>query len=422
MNHLLYGNINFFVRPYHDRLLHRFRVLLKNNDTFQVKTFLTTIDFSNNYNLLFNYFQITCEYENYDMIDYFIEEYNFDVNRENSKCETILFKLSDMDANCNVIRYLIEEHLANVSPVNTIFHPILNCFNTDFSIKNFHLFLEHSDKLDLNILDQTNCNILYNLIPYNNIYSVKLLCTIYLEKYGFNNLRRWVLYNDCISLCFKYNFINIAKYLLFSIIENPDRIYLTERGKFEIKLSDQANLIVKKMSDIVIVKHDPTFNEFYIIYSKIAHLLWDPIELSDIRKIYNLYRFYTFDDIINGINQCVANDFRIDVDSVRMFIIRAREEHYTRTLQYIYRYNKQKKQYTIEQQSAKIIQKRWRRHLYLRNSKNKCNICLDYLILKSCQLLECKHIFHKDCLANWRAVKNHCPNCRKMILNPTTSV
>lgn len=422
MNHLLYGNINFFARPNYDRLYHRFKSLLKNNNDFQLKSFLTTIDFDQNQDLLFNLFQITCEYEKYDIIDYFIEEYNFDVNKENSRCESIIFKLCDMDSNCNVIRYLIEEHLADISPSNTIFYPILNCMTTDLCIENFKLLLEYSEQLDLNIVDQTNCNILYHLISYNNINLIKLICNIYIEKYGFKYFRRWVLYNDCITLCLNYNFINIARFLLYSIIENPDRIYLTKIGKFEIKLSETAQFVAKNLSDIIITRQDPTFNEFYIIYSKITHILWDPIELPDIRKIYNLSQYYTFDDIINGINQCVANDFRIDVDSVRMFIIRARQEHYTRTLQCIYRYNKQKKQYTIEQQSVKIIQKRWRRMKYLRNSKSKCNICLEHLILKSCKLLECKHIFHKDCLSTWRAIKNHCPNCRKMILKPTISL
>ena len=185
MNHLLYNNISFFLRPQYDRMLHRFKSLLKSNNDFELKSFLTLIDFSQNYDLLFNYFQITCEYENYDIIDYFIEEYDFDINRENSRCETILFKLSDLDANHNVIRYLIEEHLAVISPPNTIFHPILNCFQTDFSIKNFKLYLEYSDSIDLNIIDQTNCTILYNLITYNDLNLVKILCNIYLNKYGF---------------------------------------------------------------------------------------------------------------------------------------------------------------------------------------------------------------------------------------------
>lgn len=422
MNQLLYNNINFFLRPQYDRMLHRFKSLLKSNDDFQLKSFLTTIDFSQNYDLLFNYFQITCEYEHYGMIDYFIKEYNFDVNKENSRCETILFKLSDLDANNSVIRYLIEKHLAVISPHNTIFYPILNCFQTDLSVNNFKLYLKYSESVDLNIVDQTNCTILYNLISYNDLNLVKMLCSIYLNKYGFKYFRRWVLYNDCITLCFTYNFINIARYLLYAIIENPDKFYLTKKGKFEVKLANSEQLIARKLSDIAIIKHNPTFNEFYIIYSKITHILWDPIELPDIRKLYNLSQYYTFDDIYNAIEKCVINDYRIDFDSVRMFIIKSKEEHYTRTLQCIYRYYKRKKQYSLEEISAKIIQRRWRRHLYLRNSKNKCNICLDYLILKSCQLLECKHIFHKTCLSNWRAIKNHCPNCRKMILNPIISI
>ena len=47
---------------------------------------------------------------------------------------------------------------------------------------------------------------------------------------------------------------------------------------------------------------------------------------------------------------------------------------------------------------------------------DKCAICLDIFDSDSkvC-LLNCGHVFHKDCIKNWVNIKNTCPTCRVTI-------
>ncbi len=402
--------------------MHKYRSLLRENKIDEIKEFIEEIDFIENFDLLFEYFIIACDYENYDLIDYFVEEFNFDVNQENSKCENVLFRLSDLDKNCDVMRYLIEEHLNDICPFNTIYHPIFNCFAEKFCKNNFHMFMENEDIIDFKILDQTNKTILYSLIPYNEIDTIKTLCLAFIDKYGFTEFRQWVSHNDCISLCIDCGFNYIAKYLLYLTLEVPDKIFLTKKGKFEIKLIDENLIIPTRSSDLRITQLNPSFNEFYIIYSKLTCILWDPIELNDIREIYNIADDFSFNEIYKAIKKCVVNDHRIDFDSVKLFLTKAKEEYYAQTIQVIYKYNNNKRITPIKKINAKIIQKSWRRRKYLRNSKEKCNICLDYLITKSCKLLDCKHIFHSKCISNWRIVQNKCPSCRNIILKPTINL
>jgi len=43
---------------------------------------------------------------------------------------------------------------------------------------------------------------------------------------------------------------------------------------------------------------------------------------------------------------------------------------------------------------------------------HECSICLDEISSNKLQTTQCGHHFHKDCLDNWRRMKNSCPNCR----------
>lgn len=45
-----------------------------------------------------------------------------------------------------------------------------------------------------------------------------------------------------------------------------------------------------------------------------------------------------------------------------------------------------------------------------------CGICLEY-IKKDYKIMKCKHIFHKNCIYEWKCIKNSCPLCRKEIYN-----
>ena len=55
---------------------------------------------------------------------------------------------------------------------------------------------------------------------------------------------------------------------------------------------------------------------------------------------------------------------------------------------------------------------------------HKCSICLDDISSNELKTTECDHHFHKDCIENWRRVKNNCPNCRHILpsLQPPLAV
>lgn len=46
--------------------------------------------------------------------------------------------------------------------------------------------------------------------------------------------------------------------------------------------------------------------------------------------------------------------------------------------------------------------------------ENFCSICTEnYKNLDEISLLECNHLYHKDCIKEWSMYKNTCPICRK---------
>jgi hypothetical protein len=48
------------------------------------------------------------------------------------------------------------------------------------------------------------------------------------------------------------------------------------------------------------------------------------------------------------------------------------------------------------------------------NIEEQCSICLEN-ISENQHSTECGHHFHKDCIGNWRRMKNNCPNCRHQL-------
>ena len=44
-----------------------------------------------------------------------------------------------------------------------------------------------------------------------------------------------------------------------------------------------------------------------------------------------------------------------------------------------------------------------------------CTICISQSDSELCEIKDCKHIFHKDCLIRWLEEKSICPNCRKSL-------
>jgi hypothetical protein len=46
-------------------------------------------------------------------------------------------------------------------------------------------------------------------------------------------------------------------------------------------------------------------------------------------------------------------------------------------------------------------------------SDDICSICISQNNNEWCEIVDCMHIFHKDCLIRWLEEKNNCPICRK---------
>ena len=46
---------------------------------------------------------------------------------------------------------------------------------------------------------------------------------------------------------------------------------------------------------------------------------------------------------------------------------------------------------------------------------HECSICLDDIPSNELKTTQCGHHFHKDCIKNWRRMKNNCPNCRHIL-------
>jgi len=56
-----------------------------------------------------------------------------------------------------------------------------------------------------------------------------------------------------------------------------------------------------------------------------------------------------------------------------------------------------------------------RQHVAPPQEIHECSICLDDISSSELHTTQCGHHFHKDCINNWRAMKNNCPNCRAII-------
>ena len=67
-----------------------------------------------------------------------------------------------------------------------------------------------------------------------------------------------------------------------------------------------------------------------------------------------------------------------------------------------------------------IINKKYnlKKVLILNKNKKECNICLDYINDNACKL-QCKHLFHVNCIKKWININASCPICRKKIKHNT---
>jgi hypothetical protein len=48
-------------------------------------------------------------------------------------------------------------------------------------------------------------------------------------------------------------------------------------------------------------------------------------------------------------------------------------------------------------------------------SDDVCSICISQNDREWCEIIDCMHIFHKDCLIRWLEEKNNCPICRRKL-------
>ncbi len=46
----------------------------------------------------------------------------------------------------------------------------------------------------------------------------------------------------------------------------------------------------------------------------------------------------------------------------------------------------------------------------------ECTVCLENIVEDACELKECKHVFHKQCVQLWfQKFQTTCPNCRAQV-------
>ena len=56
------------------------------------------------------------------------------------------------------------------------------------------------------------------------------------------------------------------------------------------------------------------------------------------------------------------------------------------------------------------------------NDLDECSICLEPLTSFKLYTLECKHVFHKDCIYEWSLKSNLCPICNQSFTYKNTQI
>ena len=49
---------------------------------------------------------------------------------------------------------------------------------------------------------------------------------------------------------------------------------------------------------------------------------------------------------------------------------------------------------------------------------SECSVCLCSMQHKAVKFLQCKHVFHLNCINKWLNKQNTCPLCRELVGNP----
>lgn len=73
-------------------------------------------------------------------------------------------------------------------------------------------------------------------------------------------------------------------------------------------------------------------------------------------------------------------------------------------------FKKMKESYILNKKIKKV------KESDLENLLNECSICLDeYKINDKIMILDCEHIYHKECIKLWLDKNDNCPICREII-------
>ena len=78
--------------------------------------------------------------------------------------------------------------------------------------------------------------------------------------------------------------------------------------------------------------------------------------------------------------------------------------------------------YTCTKNKSKIYYDTYKKNKNLKEKLIKnddndiCSICLEKLKDDKCVILNCEHIYHKDCIKKWLKKNETCPNCRINII------
>lgn len=393
----------------------QFYQLLQQNNSREAQKL---VDFSNDQNYFYDYLFIASKFRNTSLLNYLITN-GIDVDTQNNNGETLLYNLAKSAEYCDIIEFLVDEHAAKINVPSTCFHPILASLTVEINIRAMTFFMNRG--ADLNVVTAEGETCLIKLVHSNTSKPLKWYCGKYITKYGkeafINHLNtRNFLFISPLDVAFNLNKLDVAKYLIIQGAQlPPDKIIRSFSGTYLTILLYSGVRTQLSERFVLIKRQSPTFPEFRHILSHALCRDWSMISFKKCQEIFLLP--FRKDIILLAADKCCVDNMTHDIDSIKYFCQREVQLRVITNVQRIRRYitNSQ----DICKKAALTIQRFWRRKKYRHLLVvSRCVICMACLDPQICTLLQCQHIFHKDCLVKWRFENNVCPICKTSINKP----
>ena len=174
-------------------------------------------------------------------------------------------------------------------------------------------------------------------------------------------------------------------------------------------MNNSLPLLINSYFNFISNSNNNLFNRYNNVFSEyINNTFNNPIDnsintyLNDIQTIVNSNDINT--ELMNEINSLLSNNLynTASQDTLINNNITNRNEE----LDYHIINKNKNKTYNLK----KVF--------ILNKNKKECNICLDYINDNACKL-NCKHLFHINCIKKWININASCPICRKKIKHNT---